>query len=83
MEKSCDGGVCHGREDFDAQVSIRDLLDSYLVPFQACVERGKSIGLMCSYSKSILCTHCHNVDLLIRMHQMPSMDIQHVHGHGY
>ena len=48
MEKSCAGGQCHGREDFDAVVSMRDMVDSYLPPFQACVERGKAAGLMCS-----------------------------------
>ena len=40
MEQSCDGGQCHGREDFDAQISMRDLVDSYLYPFQQCVEKG-------------------------------------------
>eukprot|EP01046_Picozoa_sp_COSAG06_P031098 COSAG06_NODE_3000_length_5979_cov_12.330272_4_plen_122_part_00 len=50
MEQSCDGGQCHGREDFDAIVPVRDLVDSYLYPFQQCVERGKAAGLMCSYN---------------------------------
>lgn len=48
MEQSCDGGQCYGREDFDAQISMRDLVDSYLYPFQQCVESGKAAGLMCS-----------------------------------
>ena len=48
MEKSCDDGICHGREDFDAIVSLRDLVDSYLPPFQQCVTKGKAAGLMCS-----------------------------------
>ena len=48
MEKSCDSGQCHGREDFDAQISMQDLVDSYMYPFQQCVERGKAAGLMCS-----------------------------------
>eukprot|EP01047_Picozoa_sp_COSAG01_P064777 COSAG01_NODE_8634_length_2713_cov_1.980107_3_plen_86_part_00 len=55
MEKSCDGGHCYGREDFDASVSVRDLMDTYLPPFQACVERGDSAGLMCSYSACSVC----------------------------
>ena len=36
------------RNHFDAKVSIQDLLDSYLVPFQACVEGGGVSGLMVS-----------------------------------
>jgi hypothetical protein len=59
LEKSCDGGICHGREDYDAVVSMQDLVDSYLPPFQACVERGKSAGLMCSctYEPSVPAAH--------------------------
>lgn len=61
MEKSCAGGQCHGREDFDAAVSMRDLVDSYLPPFQACVERGKAAGLMCSCATATqqLAVHAH------------------------
>ena len=44
MEKSCDGGQCHGREDYDARVTMRDLVDSYLYPFRQCVEQGKAVG---------------------------------------
>ena len=28
----------------------QDLVDSYLLPFQACVEKGHVSGLMCSYN---------------------------------
>ena len=50
MERSSDDGITFGREDFDAAVSPRDLVDSYLAPFQACVEKGNAAGLMCSYN---------------------------------
>ena len=42
--------IADQREEFDARVSRRDLLDSYMVPFQACVEEGRVSGLMCSYN---------------------------------
>ena len=43
-------------EEFDrrhdnAQVTERDLLDSYFPPFEACVKAGVS-GLMCSYNST-------------------------------
>lgn len=40
----------HQRYDFDAQVTPQDLLDSYMRPFQGCVEQGRVSGLMCSYN---------------------------------
>ena len=43
-----DGEEWDRRHD-DAQVTARDLLDSYLPPFEACVRAGVS-GLMCSYN---------------------------------
>ena len=50
MEGSSDDGISFGRETFDAVVGQRDLVDSYLAPFQACVEKGNAAGLMCSYN---------------------------------
>ena len=50
MEKSSDDGITFGRENFDAIVNQRDLVDSYLAPFQVCVEKGNAAGLMCSYN---------------------------------
>ena len=38
------------RHDFDAQVSEQDLVDSYMLPFQTCVEVGRVSSLMCSYN---------------------------------
>jgi xylan 1,4-beta-xylosidase len=49
MESSTDGdGVHHDRNHFDAAVTQQDLLDSYMPAFQACVEKGRVSGLMCS-----------------------------------
>ncbi|KAL1511868.1 hypothetical protein AB1Y20_005152 [Prymnesium parvum] len=50
MEESTENGVHLTRHDFDAQVPLRDLVDSYLPGFRACVEQGKVSGLMCSYN---------------------------------
>jgi len=43
-------GERHDRHEFDAEVPLRDLMDSYLPPFQTCVEEGKVSSLMCSYN---------------------------------
>ena len=40
-------GVHHDRNHFDAVVTQQDLIDSYMPPFQDCVERGRVSGLMC------------------------------------
>ena len=48
MEHTTEGGQTHTRHDFDANITQQDLIDSYLAPFQQCVERGKVSGLMCS-----------------------------------
>ena len=46
MEKSSDDGITFGRENYDAQVSMQDLVDSYMPAFRDCVEKGKAAGLM-------------------------------------
>jgi len=33
----------------DVSLSAQDLADSYLPPFQSCVEEGKVSGIMCAY----------------------------------
>jgi len=43
-------GESWDRQHYDAAVTQRDLVDSYMVPFQACVEKGRVSGLMCSYN---------------------------------
>ena len=50
MEHATECGVTHTRHDYDAKITQQDLVDSYLLPFQACVEKGKVSGLMCSYN---------------------------------
>lgn len=37
-------------QDVNSNVTQQDLLDSYMAPFQDCVEQGKVSGLMCSYN---------------------------------
>ena len=50
MEHATEGFETYTRHTIDANISMRDLVDSYLAPFQACVEQGKVTGLMCSYN---------------------------------
>jgi pre-mRNA-splicing factor SYF2/beta-D-xylosidase 4 len=50
MEHTTQGNKTWTRHNFDATVTMQDLLDSYLVPFKACVEKGRVTSLMCSYN---------------------------------
>ena len=45
------------------QVTQQDLVDSYLLPFQACVEKGKVTSLMCSYNAINGVPTCCDADL--------------------
>ena len=38
------------RQQFDAKVSDRDLVEYYWVPFRACVQRAHARSIMCSYN---------------------------------
>jgi beta-D-xylosidase 4 len=38
------------RHNVDVALSAQDLADTYLPPFQACVQQGRVSGLMCSYN---------------------------------
>ena len=40
------------RYGMDVNLSAQDLVDSYLPPFQACVEEGQVSGIMCAYGIS-------------------------------
>jgi beta-glucosidase-like glycosyl hydrolase len=51
--RSPDGRVLT-RHTFDATITAQDLTDSYLPPFQACVERGNVSGLMCSVRATMI-----------------------------
>ena len=53
MEDSRTAGVHHTRYSADPNITQQDLVDSYLAPFQACVEKGKVSSLMCSYNRSV------------------------------
>ena len=50
MESSNEDGHHEDRQHVDTAVTQQDLMDSYMPPFQACVERGKVSSLMCSYN---------------------------------
>merc|ERR1719231_118579 len=50
MDGTTQNGIRHDRNHFDAHISQQDLVDSYLKPFQSCVEKGRVSGLMCSYN---------------------------------
>jgi len=50
MESTSEDGVHWDRNHFDATVTQQDLMDSYMVPFQTCVEKGEVSSLMCSYN---------------------------------
>ena len=50
MDGSTVAGTHWDRNQFDANITNQDLVDSYLLPFQACVEKGRVTSLMCSYN---------------------------------
>lgn len=52
------------RFHIDVPVSMRDMLDTYLPPFQACVESGNVSGLMCSYNSINGTPSCANTWLI-------------------
>ena len=54
-------GEEHDRQHVDSVVSMQDLVDSYMAPFQACVEKGQVSGLMCSCAnrRRSACCHTH------------------------
>lgn len=43
-------GEHEDRNHADEKISMQDLVDSYMKPFQSCVEKGKVTSLMCSYN---------------------------------
>jgi len=50
MEDSRTVNIHHTRYSADPNITMQDLVDSYMAPFQACVEKGKVSSLMCSYN---------------------------------
>ena len=47
MENSKVDGTSWNRHTYSAEISSQDLVDSYMKPFQMCVEEGHVTGLMC------------------------------------
>ena len=39
------------RQNFDARISERDLRETYLPAFEACVKEGKAYSVMCAYNR--------------------------------
>ena len=54
MDGTTQSGIEHDRNHYDANITQQDLLDSYMLPFQSCVEKGKVSGLMCSYNRCVV-----------------------------
>ncbi|KAL6751730.1 glycoside hydrolase superfamily [Haematococcus lacustris] len=52
------------RHNFDARVDARDLAESYLPAFEACVREGEAGSVMCSYNRLNGVPACANHDLL-------------------
>ena len=64
MEDSKVAGTHHTRYSADPNITDQDLVDSYLKPFQACVEKGRVSSLMCSYNAVNGVPTCANAWLL-------------------
>ena len=47
MDHSTVAGETFDRTTFNANITMQDLVDSYMRPFQVCVEQGKVSSLMC------------------------------------
>lgn len=45
------GGLFITRHNFDAKISARDMRDTYLVPFEACIRDAAAASFMCSYNR--------------------------------
>ena len=66
VANSMDGSTVDGhtatRVDFDAVISEQDLVDSYLAPFQACVEEGEGQRYRLQFARTLTCcatnTYC-------------------------
>ena len=41
MDGTTQNGIHHDRNHYNAVITKQDLVDSYMLPFQACVEKGK------------------------------------------
>jgi hypothetical protein len=48
VESSTENHMQWNRFEINSEVTQQDLMDSYMPAFQACVEKGRVSGLMCS-----------------------------------
>ena len=64
LEDSRTVNIHHTRYSADPNITMQDLVDSYMAPFQACVEKGKVSSLMCSYNSVNGVPSCANKWLL-------------------
>ena len=65
-------GEHHDRSRVDSTVPMRDLVDSYMPAFQACVERGQVAGLMCG------CETRHLLPLVLACFQLDVVSVMRV-----
>ncbi|KAK1431272.1 hypothetical protein QVD17_07728 [Tagetes erecta] len=54
------------RYTFDANVTQQDLADTYLPPFQKCVQQGQATGIMCAYNRVNGIPNCADYNLLTK-----------------
>ncbi|KAI3757386.1 hypothetical protein L6452_04923 [Arctium lappa] len=54
------------RYNFDANITQQDLADTYLPPFQKCVQQGKASGIMCAYNRVNGLPNCADYNLLTK-----------------
>ncbi|GJQ98702.1 probable beta-D-xylosidase 7 [Tanacetum coccineum] len=54
------------RYNFDANISQQDLADTYLPPFQKCVQQGQASGIMCAYNRVNGLPNCADYNLLTK-----------------
>ncbi|KAJ9545887.1 hypothetical protein OSB04_025594 [Centaurea solstitialis] len=54
------------RYNFDANITQQDLADTYLPPFQRCVQQGRASGIMCAYNRVNGLPNCADYNLLTK-----------------
>ncbi|PWA57455.1 glycoside hydrolase family 3 C-terminal domain-containing protein [Artemisia annua] len=54
------------RYNFDANINQQDLADTYLPPFQKCVQQGQASGIMCAYNRVNGVPNCADYNLLTK-----------------
>ncbi|XP_071713319.1 probable beta-D-xylosidase 7 [Rutidosis leptorrhynchoides] len=54
------------RYNFDANITQQDLADTFLPPFQKCVQQGQASGIMCAYNRVNGLPNCADYNLLTK-----------------